>query len=205
MCPGYDNRIRVKYTAKWGVQIAGMIFQTCPRKQWLSGFLHIPYASSKIEPGKHQHIVLPFPGPVKLGIQSSAYLPCIKASFSFRSKSSFSALSARIFSDSARQRSFSAFSRCFSVFFRSVSLPASNSSFRKISSSHSRSYSNILIATTSALFARRNSRRIPSRMHSSTAFSTASFKLSVFLYVLTFDTYWAYSFRIRQLSISFWL
>ena len=25
---GYDNRIRVKYTAKWGVQIAGMIFQT---------------------------------------------------------------------------------------------------------------------------------------------------------------------------------
>ena len=25
---GYDNRIRVKYTAKWGVQIAGLIFQT---------------------------------------------------------------------------------------------------------------------------------------------------------------------------------
>ncbi|CCY31716.1 sulfate adenylyltransferase subunit 2 [Ruminococcus sp. CAG:60] len=25
---GYDNRIRVKYNAKWGVQIAGMIFQT---------------------------------------------------------------------------------------------------------------------------------------------------------------------------------
>ena len=25
---GYDNRIRVKYTAKRGVQIAGMIFQT---------------------------------------------------------------------------------------------------------------------------------------------------------------------------------
>ena len=24
----YDNRIRAKYTAKWGVQIAGMIFQT---------------------------------------------------------------------------------------------------------------------------------------------------------------------------------
>ena len=24
---GYGNRIRVKYTAKWGVQIAGMIFQ----------------------------------------------------------------------------------------------------------------------------------------------------------------------------------
>ncbi len=28
---GYDNRIRVKYTAKWGVQIAGMIFQTGSR------------------------------------------------------------------------------------------------------------------------------------------------------------------------------
>ncbi|WP_368261643.1 DUF6783 domain-containing protein [Blautia wexlerae] len=25
----YGNRIRVKYPAKWGVQIAGMIFQTC--------------------------------------------------------------------------------------------------------------------------------------------------------------------------------
>ena len=39
---GYDNRIRVKYTAKWGVKIAGMIFQTGSRtsgmpiifKQW---------------------------------------------------------------------------------------------------------------------------------------------------------------------------
>ena len=25
---GYGNRIRAKYTAKWGVQITGMIFQT---------------------------------------------------------------------------------------------------------------------------------------------------------------------------------
>ena len=25
---GYDNRIRAKYTAKWGVQIVGMLFQT---------------------------------------------------------------------------------------------------------------------------------------------------------------------------------
>ena len=24
---GYDNRIRAKYTAKWGVQIAGMLFK----------------------------------------------------------------------------------------------------------------------------------------------------------------------------------
>ncbi|MFR1590716.1 MAG: DUF6783 domain-containing protein [Ruminococcus sp.] len=29
---GYGNRIRVQYTAKWGVQIAGMIFQTRSRK-----------------------------------------------------------------------------------------------------------------------------------------------------------------------------
>ncbi|WP_334296852.1 DUF6783 domain-containing protein [Blautia wexlerae] len=28
---GYDNRIRAKYTAKRGVQIAGMIFQTRSR------------------------------------------------------------------------------------------------------------------------------------------------------------------------------
>ena len=26
---GYGNRIREKYTAKWGMQIAGMVFQTC--------------------------------------------------------------------------------------------------------------------------------------------------------------------------------
>ncbi len=26
---GYGNRIRTKYTAKWGVQIAGMLFPTC--------------------------------------------------------------------------------------------------------------------------------------------------------------------------------
>lgn len=28
---GYGNRIREKYTAKWGVQIVEMIFQTCSR------------------------------------------------------------------------------------------------------------------------------------------------------------------------------
>ena len=28
---GYGNRIRVKYTAKWGVQIAEMVFQTRSR------------------------------------------------------------------------------------------------------------------------------------------------------------------------------
>ena len=31
LCTGYGNRIRAKYTAKWGVQIAGMIFQTRSR------------------------------------------------------------------------------------------------------------------------------------------------------------------------------
>ena len=29
---GYGHRIRAKYTAKWGVQIAGMIFQTGSKK-----------------------------------------------------------------------------------------------------------------------------------------------------------------------------
>ena len=29
---GYGNRMRVKYTAKWGLQIAEMIFQTCSRQ-----------------------------------------------------------------------------------------------------------------------------------------------------------------------------
>ena len=29
---GYGNRIRVKYTAKWGVQIAGMIFRDYEKK-----------------------------------------------------------------------------------------------------------------------------------------------------------------------------
>ena len=44
----YGNRIRVKYTAKWGVQIAGMIFQT-----------HSNTASANIYPGllsKTDHI-----------------------------------------------------------------------------------------------------------------------------------------------------
>ena len=33
---GYGNRIRVKYTAKWGVQIAGMIFKTRSRPLFTS-------------------------------------------------------------------------------------------------------------------------------------------------------------------------
>ena len=36
---GYGNRIRVKYTAKWGVQIAGMIFQTGSREMGRSVFI----------------------------------------------------------------------------------------------------------------------------------------------------------------------
>ena len=30
---GYGNRMRVKYTAKWGLQLTKMIFQTRSRKQ----------------------------------------------------------------------------------------------------------------------------------------------------------------------------
>ena len=44
---GYGNRIRVKYTAKWGVQIAGMIFQTRSKP------INVLTASKRI---------LPFPG-----------------------------------------------------------------------------------------------------------------------------------------------
>ena len=38
---GYGNRIRVKYTAKWGVQITGMIFQTRSNLQFLQYLPHI--------------------------------------------------------------------------------------------------------------------------------------------------------------------
>ena len=35
---GYGNRIRVKYTAKWGVQLAGMIFQTRSSSIWYASY-----------------------------------------------------------------------------------------------------------------------------------------------------------------------
>ena len=38
---GYVNRMKVKYAAKWGVQIAGMIFQTRSRTH-----IHLPAGSS---------------------------------------------------------------------------------------------------------------------------------------------------------------
>ena len=38
---GYGNRIRVKSPAKWGVQIAGMIFQTRSNLQFLQYLPHI--------------------------------------------------------------------------------------------------------------------------------------------------------------------
>ena len=41
---GYGNRIRAKYTAKWGVQIAGMIFQTRSNHSDKTFFVYIsPY------------------------------------------------------------------------------------------------------------------------------------------------------------------
>ena len=39
---GYGNRIRAKYTAKWGVQIAGMIFQTRSRARFVRAFCYEP-------------------------------------------------------------------------------------------------------------------------------------------------------------------
>ncbi|WP_342980131.1 MULTISPECIES: DUF6783 domain-containing protein [unclassified Ruminococcus] len=47
---GYGNRIRVKYTAKWGVQIAGMIFQTRSTPQNHSHNLH----SQIVKPSSRQ-------------------------------------------------------------------------------------------------------------------------------------------------------
>ena len=44
---GYGNRIRVKYTAKWGVQIAGMIFQTHSRPAYLFYSIFINYCCSQ--------------------------------------------------------------------------------------------------------------------------------------------------------------
>ena len=48
---GYGNRIRAKYTAKWGVQIAGMIFQTSSRMK-INGFLMhlVQYIDSLCQP-----------------------------------------------------------------------------------------------------------------------------------------------------------
>ncbi len=46
---GYGNRMRVKYTAKWGLQIAEMIFQTRSRaclknKNCTNQMLHFPFS-----------------------------------------------------------------------------------------------------------------------------------------------------------------
>ena len=41
---GYGNRIRGKYTAKWGVQIAGMIFQTRSRLIEICFEIIVPFA-----------------------------------------------------------------------------------------------------------------------------------------------------------------
>ncbi len=43
---GYDNRIRAKYTAKWGVQIAGMLFQTRSSRTDLQAVLLVIFRTS---------------------------------------------------------------------------------------------------------------------------------------------------------------
>ena len=59
---GYDNRIRVKYTAKWGVQIAGMIFQTRSSNMYrtyfpnMFSFMYLVYHN--ISPIKRHEIIL---------------------------------------------------------------------------------------------------------------------------------------------------
>ena len=44
---GYDNRIRAKYTAKWGVQIAGMLFQTRSSSLLYHYFSEFPTCSAR--------------------------------------------------------------------------------------------------------------------------------------------------------------
>ena len=53
---GYGNRIRVKYTAKWGVQIAGMIFQTRSRTQERT-YYDFLQQTSKIHPEKFCYFI----------------------------------------------------------------------------------------------------------------------------------------------------
>ena len=56
---GYGNRIRVKYTAKWGVQIAGMIFQTHSRPAYLFYSIFINYCCSQKKTG-YGYRILPW-------------------------------------------------------------------------------------------------------------------------------------------------
>ena len=56
---GYGNRIRVKYTAKWGVQIAGMIFQTHSRPAYLFYSIFINYCCSQ---KKQDTVIVSCPG-----------------------------------------------------------------------------------------------------------------------------------------------
>ena len=52
---GYGNRMRVKHTAKWGLQISEMIFQTRSKTQKVLG-RHIQifcFIRSRIRPGFH--------------------------------------------------------------------------------------------------------------------------------------------------------
>ena len=50
---GYDNRIRAKYTAKWGVQIAGMLFQTRSNTDFFqsSSIIYCNYSAGAIPQG----------------------------------------------------------------------------------------------------------------------------------------------------------
>ena len=45
---GYVNRIRTKYNAKWGVQIAGMIFQTRSNASPISPSIQIAWFCNSV-------------------------------------------------------------------------------------------------------------------------------------------------------------
>ena len=60
---GYGNRIRVKSPAKWGVQIAGMIFQT--RSSIVTEYFQVIFHLLKMHFLWYNDDTLPFSGEIK--------------------------------------------------------------------------------------------------------------------------------------------
>ena len=60
---GYGNRIRVKSPAKWGVQIAGMIFQT--RSSIVIEYFQVIFHLLKMRFLCYNNDTLPFSGEIK--------------------------------------------------------------------------------------------------------------------------------------------
>ena len=70
---GYDNRIRVKSPAKWGVQIAGMIFQTRSKTGKRSGYsISERFLTAMELPGDlaHKAPIITITGPAQVLIEN---------------------------------------------------------------------------------------------------------------------------------------